>query len=116
MLKNPQSAHCVRTTQFQTRFLASAAIVPCALLFISSPGLFASPAAETTIYSFQGSPSAPSSDGASPLSGLLVGLDGSLYGTTEFGGTAGAGIVFRLIPPGSGHSNWTESVIHSFAG
>ncbi len=37
----------------------------------------------------------------------------ALYGTTYYGGTHGAGAVFKLTPAGSGYS---ESVLHSFAG
>jgi uncharacterized repeat protein (TIGR03803 family) len=115
MLKLAQSLHCV-SSRVVNRSLASAAIAASAFLAINSSGLCANPPAETTIYSFNGSQNAPSPDGASPISGLLVGLDGSLYGTTELGGTGGAGTVFRLIPPSHGSSNWTESVIYSFAG
>jgi uncharacterized repeat protein (TIGR03803 family) len=42
-------------------------------------------------------------------SGLIQGLDGALYGTTGFGGTAGHGSVFRINPDGSGYS-----ILHSF--
>lgn len=34
-----------------------------------------------------------------PYSGLTVGSDGALYGTTFSGGTVGFGVVYRLIPP-----------------
>jgi len=47
----------------------------------------------TTLYSFDGF------DGANPGSPLIQGLDGSLYGTTDRGGTSGAGTIFRLTPP-----------------
>jgi uncharacterized repeat protein (TIGR03803 family) len=116
MLKITQSSYCVRTAVRSNGLLASAALAACAFLAAGSAELRANPASETTIYSFNGSQTAPSADGASPISGLLVGLDGSLYGTTQYGGTSGAGTVFRLIPPGQGHSNWTETVIYSFAG
>jgi len=46
-------------------------------------------------------------DGANPYAGLIQGKDGSFYGTTQFGGTANAGTVFRFA------SNKT-TVLHSF--
>jgi len=62
------------------------------------------------IYYFQG----PPADGADPYGApLLLGADGSLYGTTNTGGTSDAGTVFKLTPTGSG---WTESVIYNFTG
>jgi uncharacterized repeat protein (TIGR03803 family) len=50
----------------------------------------------TSLYSFGGSP-----DGAFPEAGLVQGSDGNFYGTTEGGGTNGAGAVFRISPSGS---------------
>jgi uncharacterized repeat protein (TIGR03803 family) len=38
-------------------------------------------------------------DGRSPFAGLVQGSDGALYGTTENGGSEGAGTVFRLELP-----------------
>lgn len=35
-----------------------------------------------------------------PQSGLTLGLDGNLYGTTQFGGANGEGVVFRLTTDG----------------
>ncbi len=37
-------------------------------------------------------------DGANPSSSLVQGADGSFYGVTQYGGTAGAGTVFALSP------------------
>jgi uncharacterized repeat protein (TIGR03803 family) len=50
--------------------------------------------------------------GANPVSALLVGRNGVLYGTTPFGGTVGAGVVFELTQDGGGA--WVETVLHSF--
>lgn len=47
--------------------------------------------------------------GAHPYGGLLQGRDGALYGTTEAGGAADAGTVFKLGCDGAGYS-----VLHSF--
>jgi uncharacterized repeat protein (TIGR03803 family) len=62
---------------------------------------------ETVLYSFGGP------DGAGALSGVLADKTGSLYGTTVFGGSAGAGTIFRLTRRGSGYR---ESVLYSFTG
>jgi uncharacterized repeat protein (TIGR03803 family) len=43
--------------------------------------------------------------------GLIVGLDGALYGTTQLGGAFEAGTVFRVQPDGSAYT-----VLHSFDG
>jgi uncharacterized repeat protein (TIGR03803 family) len=32
------------------------------------------------------------------MSGLILNSSGNLYGTTEFGGASGAGVVFKLTP------------------
>jgi uncharacterized repeat protein (TIGR03803 family) len=42
-------------------------------------------------------------DGRRPYSNLAVGGNGSLYGTTCFGGTNGFGTVFKINPDGSGY-------------
>ncbi len=56
-------------------------------------------------------------DGVGPYGGVVVGQDGSLYGTTVGGGTGHCGLyacgtVFRLTPQANGE--WSESVLHSF--
>jgi uncharacterized repeat protein (TIGR03803 family) len=60
------------------------------------------------IYSFQ-----TGSDGNSPISNLVPDAAGNLYGTTSEGGL-GTGTIFKLTLIGGGQ--WTESVVHSFAG
>jgi uncharacterized repeat protein (TIGR03803 family) len=64
------------------------------------------------VYSFQGPPADGGNQGylSTPL---LLGADGSLYGTTPSGGTNNAGTVFNLTPSGSG---WTESLLYNFTG
>jgi uncharacterized repeat protein (TIGR03803 family) len=54
----------------------------------------------TTLYSFCALGGAFCSDGSGPLSGLVLGSDGDFYGTTQSGGSAGYGTVFRLTPAG----------------
>ncbi len=63
---------------------------------------------ERVIYSFQNG-----TDGNSPISNLVRDAAGNLYGTTSEGGS-GSGTVFKLTPIGGGQ--WTESVVHPFAG
>lgn len=66
------------------------------------------------LYSFRGP------DGFSPQSRVIFGPDGTLYGTTKYGGTAGYGTVFRLQPPPfvckAVSCPWTETVLYSFGG
>ncbi|MGA2369195.1 MAG: hypothetical protein ACLPPV_08085 [Candidatus Korobacteraceae bacterium] len=69
---------------------------------------------EKVIYSFTGG-----TDGGGPNS-LLLGHDGNLYGAAGYGGNndcnngfAQCGVVFQLVPSGSG---WTENVIYAFTG
>jgi uncharacterized repeat protein (TIGR03803 family) len=63
---------------------ATLAVVP-----VSSPGT-----TFNTLHSFAGG-----TDGYSP-SGLTLGMDGNLYGTTQFGGPVHAGTVFRVSAGG----------------
>jgi uncharacterized repeat protein (TIGR03803 family) len=51
-------------------------------------------------------------DGSYPSGTLLLDAGGNLYGTTQHGGTQGAGIVFRLTPNGDG--SWTYGKLHNF--
>ena len=77
-----------------------------------------------TIWQFAGYPT----DGAAPLSGLIIGARGALYGATVDGGPSGGcglfgeggcGTVFELMPPSATpprtvrENNWTESVIYN---
>jgi uncharacterized repeat protein (TIGR03803 family) len=48
----------------------------------------------TTLYSFCSETSC--TDGQNPYAGLVQAADGNLYGTTAYGGTNGAGTVFKL--------------------
>jgi len=69
---------------------------------------------ESIIHDFSGG-----DDGNGPFGGITLGPDGSLYGTTAYGGCAfsvcngGCGVVFRLTPTPGG---WTEAVLHAFSG
>jgi len=52
------------------------------------------------------------SDGGSPQAGVTVGSPGTLYGTTEYGGTTGGGVVFQLKER---LSSWTLNPLYEFA-
>lgn len=52
-------------------------------------------------------------DGEEPISGLIIGSDGTLYGTTFAGGTHSNGVVFKLVP-NAGHTAWRETVLYNF--
>ena len=54
-----------------------------------------------------------STDGHTPIGGLIFDSDGNLYGTTWQGGDNGNGTVFVLKPNHDG-SVWTESILYSF--
>jgi uncharacterized repeat protein (TIGR03803 family) len=62
------------------------------------------------LYTFTGQ----NMDGGDPRGGLIFDDKGSLYGTTERGGIAGLGTVFRLDPPLPGHTTWTETQLYRF--
>lgn len=62
------------------------------------------------IYSFTGS----TTDGANPHRAVAISSNGTLYGTTVYGGPANMGTVYKLLPGSS--NTWTESVLHFFAG
>lgn len=75
----------------------------------------------TVLYDFVGG-----NDGGNPFDRLILGPDGSLYGTTSEGGGSGCqsgegcGTVFRLQPPAHFTSHvatpWTETVLYRFTG
>jgi uncharacterized repeat protein (TIGR03803 family) len=52
-------------------------------------------------------------DGAEPTAGLVIGKDGTLYGTTLKGGAWGKGTVFKLTVSSG---KWIETVLYSFTG
>lgn len=73
-----------------------------------------------SLYRFTGG-----ADGAGPVARIVLGSDGTLYGTTHAGGKldcgvpgfqyTGCGVVFNLRPQ-TGKSLWTESVLYTFTG
>ena len=74
----------------------------------------------TPLHNFMGN-----SDGGNPTARMVIGPDGSLYGTTSMGGLSGClgsgcGTVFNLRPSQHAPDNilggWSETVLYSFAG
>jgi len=63
---------------------------------------------EELLYSFNGT-----SDGSSPVAGVVFDSAGNLYGTGS-GYVKGYATVFKLSP--NSHGQWTETVLHSFLG
>ena len=61
---------------------------------------------ERVLYSLAGMP-----DGEFSLGGVIFDNAGNLYGTTNQGGTANSGTVFKLVPK---KGSWKETVLHSF--
>ena len=76
------------------------------------------------LYEFTGSP-----DGDAPFARVIIGPDGILYGTTQYGGegscslgttVVGCGTIFTLQPQptfcASVTCPWKETILHSFSG
>jgi len=77
--------------------------IGCGTVFkITAEGAF------TTIYSFCSQPNC--TDGDTPNTGLVGGMDGNLYGITSGGGANGDGTVFQISPGGM------FTTLHSFDG
>ena len=64
---------------------------------------------ETVLYNFCSVTNCD--DGNQPRGGLVFDTKGNLYGTTQYAGAKGGGVVFELSPGGGG---WTETVLHNF--
>jgi uncharacterized repeat protein (TIGR03803 family) len=56
------------------------------------------------------------SDGAYPSGGATLDSKGRLYGTTQLGGSAGHGTVFKFSPPAGQTGEWKEKLLYSFTG
>lgn len=65
---------------------------------------------KAVLYSFKGT-----GDGFFPKAGLILDKSGALYGTTA-GPDTSTGTVFKLTPPTSPATGWTETVLYRFKG
>jgi len=65
----------------------------------------------TTIHDF-----GSGSDGDNPQSGVIFDSNGNLFGTAALGGAKGNGAAYELMPPAGGQGQWTETILHQFAG
>jgi uncharacterized repeat protein (TIGR03803 family) len=63
---------------------------------------------QTVLHSFSGA------DGQQPTASMIFDAAGNLYGTTQYGGASGNGVVFKLVPGSNGR--WTETVLYAFSG
>lgn len=96
--------------------------VGCGTVFqLTPPSVAGGTWTESVLYSFTGS----NGDGSYPTAGVIVGKNGELYGTTEYGGTStscyyysnpGCGTIYKLTPPVTPGGQWTETVLWSFSG
>jgi uncharacterized repeat protein (TIGR03803 family) len=69
---------------------------------------------ETVLHNFTGG-----TDGSLPFiqcATLVMDASGNLYGSTYKGGAADAGTVFKLSPPATKTSTWTEKILYTFKG
>jgi uncharacterized repeat protein (TIGR03803 family) len=67
----------------------------------------------SVLYSFcQESPDC--GDGMGPSTGVILGKNGVLYGTTSSGGYENNGVVFQLTPPTGETTHWTFEAIYAF--
>ncbi|MFZ0310738.1 MAG: choice-of-anchor tandem repeat GloVer-containing protein [Candidatus Sulfotelmatobacter sp.] len=55
----------------------------------------------TALYTFDFNASGKFPNGENPVIGFAAGTDGNLYGITESGGSANAGVMYKLTPSGS---------------
>jgi uncharacterized repeat protein (TIGR03803 family) len=88
------------------RKIARSFAVGLIILTLTSDGW--SQSTEKILHTFTGP------DGSMPAGGVIIDMQGNLYGVTSFGGALGCcGVVFELSPASDG--TWTEKVIYDFS-
>lgn len=98
----PAIANSARSNH-QKRILAVQGIHPATLRLKNSSTAGAA-ATYTVVHDFAGAPN----DGADSGATLRLDTLGNIYGTTDFGGSANFGTLFKIAP------NGTETILHSF--
>lgn len=101
MTKMKQRCSTGRIRFPHTRLLTGLLCLWCASAAMGT----AQAASEVVLHSFASPPK-----GAIPQAGVILDGAGNLYGTTSQGGTATAGVVYKLSPTGQ------ETVLHSLTG
>ena len=82
------------TTNFGGTTIAGSCNYGCGVVFkLTPPVSKRGPWSETVLHRFLNG-----QDGAYPVAGLILDEQGNVYGTTEFGGSAGLGTIFEIIP------------------
>ena len=77
---------------------------------------------ETVLHAFNYNYAYQIGDGSSPTASVVMDANGSLYGTTIYGGSLadptaiGWGTVYRLARPAFGQTEWNETVLYRFKG
>lgn len=104
-----------------TYYSSPSSAVDCGSVFEIMPGVDGGAWTGTAIHIFAGGPG----DGCKSWAVLAVDANGSLYGTTSYGGSGpcgagtlapGCGTVFQLNPPATPGGPWTEAILYSFTG
>lgn len=80
-------------------------------VFLLTPPAAGGPWQKTVLHNFAGG-----ADGSHPTATLAMGSQGELYGATSTGGSANAGTVFAMIPPGPSGGRWAKQLLYTFAG
>ena len=86
---------CSSWAAVKGRCLRAATPVFFLLFCLTKSSLCADPVPFAVLHSFDGA------SGITPLSGLVHGVDGNFYGTTESGGTANRGTIYKITPAGT---------------
>jgi len=76
---------------------------------LAPPAAGQGPWTETLLHSFDGN----STDGSTPVGGVVADSNGNLYGVTAAGGTL-AGTAFKLAVRTGSSGQWPETVLHNF--
>jgi hypothetical protein len=79
----------------------------CGVVFSLTPS--GTTYSEKALYRFRGAPE----DGAFPIGNLVLGAGGTIYGTTQEGGSGDWGTAYKLTPSGK---TYTETILYSFQG